>query len=63
MLSLSKENRMSELVADHKEIAESIKARDSARAVEAGVQHLSQLDETITRILASNANYFDATRR
>ncbi len=59
MLSLSKEDRMPELVADHTEIAEAVKAHDAERAVEAGMKHLGRLDETIARISETNANYFE----
>ncbi|WP_193142290.1 MULTISPECIES: GntR family transcriptional regulator [unclassified Meridianimarinicoccus] len=59
MLSLSKEDRMPELVADHRAIAEAVKAHDAARAIEAGVLHLSRLDDTIRRITETNANYFE----
>jgi DNA-binding GntR family transcriptional regulator len=59
MLGLSKEARMPELVADHRSIAEAVKANDPERAVRMGMLHLSRLDETIARISATNANYFD----
>lgn len=61
MLSLSKENRMPQLVEDHKTIAEAVKGHDAASAVEAGMVHLSRLDETIEQISATNANYFEPT--
>lgn len=60
MLGLSKEDRMPELVADHRAIAEAVKANDPDRAVEIGMFHLSRLDDTIARISATNANYFEA---
>jgi len=62
-LGLSKEQRMPELVADHRAIAEAIKSHDRDAAIEAGMLHLSRLDETIARITASNANYFYSTDR
>jgi len=58
-LGLSKEDRMPELVADHTAIAEAVKAHDGERAVATGALHLSRLDETITRITATNADYFE----
>ena len=61
MLGLSKEDRMPELVDDHRAIAEAVKAHDADRAVELGMLHLSRLDETIERITATNANYFEPT--
>ena len=59
MLGLSKERRMPELVADHDAIAEAVTAHDAEAAIAAGMKHLSRLDETIERISASNANYFE----
>ncbi|SHE38456.1 transcriptional regulator, GntR family [Litoreibacter ascidiaceicola] len=59
MLGMEKEQRMPELVADHREIAEAIKVHDANKAVEAGLKHLSRLDDTIARITATNANYFE----
>jgi len=59
MLGLEKEQRMPELVADHRKIADAIKANDAETAVAAGMIHLSRLDETIKRITATNANYFE----
>jgi DNA-binding GntR family transcriptional regulator len=59
MLGLSKEDRMPALVDDHRAIAEAIKAHDGDKAVEAGVVHLSRLDETIRRITETNATYFE----
>lgn len=59
MLGLSKEQRMPELVADHRAIAGAIKTHDAQAAIAAGMKHLSRLDETIELITASNANYFE----
>ena len=59
MLGLSKENRMSVLLADHKEITACVKANDGEGAVKAGMLHLSRLDDTITAISNANADYFD----
>lgn len=61
MLSLSKEDRMPELAADHRAIADAIKAHDPDSAVAAGMLHLSRLDETIEWITATNASYFETT--
>ncbi|WP_147108271.1 GntR family transcriptional regulator [Tateyamaria sp. syn59] len=57
-LSLSKGDRMPELVEDHRSIATALRTRDATSAVKAGVHHLSRLDETIDRIWETNANYF-----
>lgn len=59
MLGLSKEDRMPELVADHRAIADAIKAHDAETAIKAGMLHLSRLDATIERISAINASYFE----
>ena len=58
-LGLSKEQRLPNLMKDHKRIADAIKAHDADSAVEIGMFHLSRLDETIERITATNANYFE----
>ena len=58
-LGLSKEQRIPELLLDHQAIADAIKSHDGSAAIEAGMKHLSRLDETIRRITASNANYFE----
>ncbi len=60
MLGLSKEQRMPDLVADHRLIADAVKSHDGKTAIAAGMKHLSRLDETIERITASNANFFDS---
>ena len=58
-LSLSKEDRMGQLLEDHRAIAEGIKAGDRERAVEAGMLHLTRLDATIDAIFARNPEYFE----
>ena len=63
VLGMDKESRMPELVADHRAIAEAVKAHDVDRAVAAGVLHLSRLDETIDRISTNNTNYFEPEDR
>lgn len=59
MLSLEKEDRMPQLLEDHRAIAEAVIAHDVAAAIEHGVVHLSRLDETIEQISQSNAHYFE----
>ncbi len=59
MLGREKEQRMPELAADHTKIAKAVIKHDPDAAVAAGLKHLSRLDETIERISATNANYFD----
>ncbi len=61
LLSLSKENRMPELIVDHRAIAQAVQDHDADKAVEIGMHHLSRLDDTIDRITATNANYFEPT--
>mmetsp|Transcript_7433 Transcript_7433/g.12544 ORF Transcript_7433/g.12544 Transcript_7433/m.12544 type:complete len:191 (-) Transcript_7433:563-1135(-) len=58
ILSLSKENRMPDLVEDHRAIATAVRKHDAESAIAAGMLHLSRLDATIDEISASNANYF-----
>lgn len=59
VLSLAKEDRMPELVSDHEKIAEAVKAGDETAAQEAGMIHLSRLDDTIARIRVQRAAFFD----
>ncbi|SDF45978.1 GntR family transcriptional regulator [Limimaricola pyoseonensis] len=59
MLGLSKEDRMPELVADHRAIAEAVKAHDAGRAIEVGMLHLSRLDKTIESISKNSSHYFE----
>lgn len=61
MLGHDKEQRLPVLTADHRAIAQAVIAHDPAVAVEAGMIHLSRLDETLERIRSSNANYFEQT--
>lgn len=60
LLSLSKEDRLPDLVKDHIRIAEAVKSNDAAAAVTEGMHHLSRLNDTIAHIYEKNANYFDA---
>ncbi len=60
MLSLSKEDRMPLLLRDHEQIVENILAGNEDKAVDIGMVHLSRLDETISAISKSNAEYFDS---
>lgn len=62
MLGLSKEKRMPVLVADHRAIADAVKANDCDLAIRLCMTHLSRLDETIAHILATNENYFEPTK-
>lgn len=60
VLSLSKEDRMPELINDHERIAAMIKAGDGEQAVAEGMLHLSRLDSTIEMIKARSAHFFEA---
>ena len=59
ILGISKEQRIPDLVEDHRAIAQAVISHDAKTAIAAGEKHLSRLDETIQRITASNANYFE----
>ena len=59
LLSLTRENRMPQLLADHEAIAAAVVAGDEEAAVAAGMTHLSRLDDTIAAIARSNAEYFE----
>ena len=63
MLGHHKEQRIPDLVADHRAIADAVIAHDEAAAAKAGMTHLSRLDETIERIKAQNADFFEQTDR
>ncbi len=60
ILSLSKGDRLPDLLADHQEIADAVKSHDTERAVASGMRHLSRLDRTIEQISVTNANYFES---
>jgi DNA-binding GntR family transcriptional regulator len=59
ILGHDKEQRLPDLLADHRRIAEAVIKHDPSSAIDAGMKHLSRLDETLERIEATNANYFD----
>jgi GntR family transcriptional regulator, rspAB operon transcriptional repressor len=58
-MSLSAENRMPELVRDHRAIARKVIDHDPDGAVDVGMLHLSRLDETILAISSAKSEYFD----
>jgi len=60
MLGREKEQRMPELVADHRAIAQAVVNHDADAAIAAGMKHLSRLDATIDRITDTNANFFES---
>jgi DNA-binding GntR family transcriptional regulator len=59
LLGLAKEDRMPELLNDHREIAKHIKEGAPELAVKAGMDHLGRLDATIETISTHHADYFD----
>ncbi|MEP4194413.1 MAG: GntR family transcriptional regulator [Aliishimia sp.] len=59
ILSLSKEDRMDQLLEDHRAIADCVKQGDKDGAAEAGMIHLSRLDATIEAISDRNPEYFE----
>lgn len=59
ILSISKEDRMPQLLEDHRQISENIKAHKAEAAVAVGMTHLSRLDETVEAIFTKNPDYFD----
>ncbi|MEP3345789.1 MAG: GntR family transcriptional regulator [Litoreibacter sp.] len=58
-LSLSKENRLPELLSDHEAIVDMIKRGDAEGADRVGMEHLSHLDATIAAVSESYARYFE----
>lgn len=58
MLAHEKEKRLPDLLEDHRAIAKAVIGHDEVAAIQAGMIHLSRLDETIEWIKSSNANYF-----
>ncbi|WP_380055528.1 GntR family transcriptional regulator [Falsihalocynthiibacter sp. SS001] len=60
MLGLEKEQRLPELLDDHRAIAQAVVSHDPEAAVAACLKHLSRLDVTIERITLTNANYFES---
>ena len=59
MLSLSKEDRMPELLDDHTKIAACVIAGDAEGADAFGRVHLSRLDATIDAIFKAKPDYFE----
>ncbi|MCF2904219.1 GntR family transcriptional regulator [Octadecabacter sp. CECT 8868] len=58
-LGLAQENRMPQLLDDHREIAKAVQEHDAEGAVEAGMKHLHRLDATIDAVSDAHADYFD----
>ncbi|MGR3512661.1 MAG: GntR family transcriptional regulator [Paracoccaceae bacterium] len=59
ILGRDKEQRLPNLLDDHRAIADAIKSHDEETAIKVCEIHLARLDQTIERILASNADYFE----
>ena len=60
VLSHNEGDRLSELLQDHKDIAENIIEGNKEKAVTAGMRHLSRLDATIDKILLDHPDYFES---
>lgn len=54
----TEDNRLDQLLADHTAIAEAVLNNNEKAALEAGMLHLSRLDETINKIRKEHAEYF-----
>lgn len=59
ILSLAKEDRMPQLLEDHRQIVVAIENGDALAAVDVGMVHLSRLDETVDAIAVSKSQYFE----
>lgn len=59
VLGMARNERLEILLNDHVNIAQMIKSNDEQGAVDAGMLHLSRLDDTIATIRDENADYFD----
>jgi len=60
VLSLTTKDSLSELVDDHRRIAEAVKSNDPHKSIDEGMNHLSRLNDTINHIYEKNMGYFDA---
>ena len=59
ILAQKMNQRLSDLVSDHRAIAEAVICNDAGSAIKTGIMHLSRLDEVIKLIELNNANYFE----
>lgn len=59
LLSLAQPATMDELIVDHRNILSAIENRDEDAVTKAIKHHLSRLDEIVTSIRKSHANYFE----
>ncbi len=59
VLGLAGDERLDQLLADHRSIADMVANNDEEGAVKVGMLHLSRLDSTINEIREGNADYFD----
>jgi len=59
VLGLSKNERLDQLLDDHIKIETCVTSGDEEGAVNAGMLHLSRLDDTIDTIRKENADYFN----
>jgi len=59
LLGLSREEQLEQLLDDHTNIASSVARNDVQGAVDAGMSHLTRLDNTIAAIREEHADFFD----
>ena len=59
VLGLSRNEKLDQLLEDHMNIVQTVAENDESGAVNAGMHHLSRLDETIKTIHQEHADYFD----
>ena len=59
VLGMTRNERLDQLLEDHRQIAQSVSENNEESAVKAGMLHLSRLDATIDAIKEEHADYFD----
>ena len=59
VLAMTRNERLDQLLEDHRQIAQMVSENNEEGAVKAGMLHLSRLDATIDTIRKENTDYFD----
>lgn len=59
VLGLKNNERLDQLLSDHREIAQMVISNNESGAVDSGMRHLSRLDATIDKIRRENDDYFN----
>ena len=59
VLAMTGNERLDQLLEDHRQIAQMVSDNNEEGAVKAGMLHLSRLDATIDTIRKENTDYFD----